>query len=308
MRFLSIFLLATSLLLGCGLPHTKAPPPREVREQLLEMYSTYKELVGSSRDQYGFVEFDECDSLLFSALLGSVVGGFHLEAAELEPGRFVRRPVGLYPPCYDEETGEGSDISRDMYTGLFFYLESAGRLDVLERIWTYGSENSWKMGRGDERTVATPALIGLLARIIYKLSGGSIDHVERHIPQVWIPVPGYQSHLMMLQIALEGRLYGAISVDQLSALAKIIEISPTNALAHALLHKYTDGNQLVATELLLSQYPRHRLPSSEDWCEAWRVQRADLDPGLRPCPERKPGRNHSGGDFLFVVSLILGDL
>lgn len=301
MRILILMLLL--VLFGCGRYHTERDTHTDT-EVLREMYERYRELSRSTQDRHGFIYTHECDSLLFSALLASATRSpIEMESAELEPGRFVRRPLD-YPSCYDEVEGTGSDISRDMITGVIVYSYFHDRLDLLERIWAYGEQHGWKMGRGDDRTVMSPALIGHLARVIYYLSSGKVDHPERHLPQIWIPVPGYQSHLMMLQILVEGEISGGISDVQLEALRKIAKSSPRNPLPHALLHRYTDGDQTLATHLLLSIWPRDRLPTSSDWCEHWRTQNADLAERFQPCPEE--ARTHSGGDFLFAAALVLG--
>lgn len=297
-RFLLLFLLLCSCSYwdnGHREQSTTSPT-----EELQERYSLYHGLVEGQKDEFGFVYSRDCDSLMMSALTGIPTGPILLDAAEQSPGKFIRtsHPADLQP-C-------NSDISRDMLLGVFFYSQYHHDLDRLLRIWTYGNSHLWKMGDGDDRTVMSPGLVGLLARTIYHESNGTIAFPERHIPQIYHAIPGYQSHLLMVQVLLEGRMSGSITQDQLSALRDVIHESPENALAQAILHKYTDGDQSLATSLLLSQYPADRLPTTADWCADWRSSQADSDGGLNACPDEN--RVHSGGDFLFAAAVILGDI
>jgi hypothetical protein len=194
-----------------------------------------------------------------------------------------------------------------MFVGLLNYIWQFKRLDLAEGIWSYGQSTGWDMGeeradRLENRTILTPVTISLLAELIYELGGE--DHGERHIPRVYSVVPGFTSHLSLLQIYLEGSMHGSIPESSLETLRAIRDAGAAgNPLVHALVHRYTDGDQQVATELLLTGWPADRLPTSNDWCEHWRVQRADGDKSLQPCSE---GHTHSGGDFLLVAALILG--
>lgn len=299
----TLALLVLMLLMGCG---TRSPGVSTLSstEELRTRYEKYQQLAAIQQDGTDFILTHECDSLIFTSLYRSVTGEIEIEVAEVEPGRFVRRPP-QNGECYDEATGRGSDISRDMLTGLLFYVQRYERLDIAQRIWDYGSTHDWKMGRGDSRTVMTPGLVGVLARVVKNLGGPS--YPERNFPQVYYPSPGYPSHLMMIQLALEGRMRGSLSSHQLEAIERVLGHSPGNPLAQALHAKYTDGDQTVATNLLLAIWPANRLPSRNDWCEEWRVQRADGDSGLFPCSDREP-KTHTGGDFLFVAALILGEI
>lgn len=243
---------------------------------------------------------ESCDGLLFSSL-DAVARGTEIDitAAEGEPGQWFRNPGQA---CYPQ--GSASDISRDMLLGLMVYSVHFHRLDILENLWTYGQDHNWKMGRGDDRTVLTPASIGRLARAIRYLGGA--DHPERLISDIPSVVPGFEGHLSLLGIMLDARTEGGVSPLDLQALRSLASQMPDNALAQALLHKYTDGDQTTATRLLLETWPADRLPTSADWCEEWRVQRADQDPGLQSCSTQAV--THTGGDLLFVASLILGEI
>jgi hypothetical protein len=81
---------------------------------------------------------------------------------------------------------------------------------------------------------------------------------------------------------------------------------PENPLYSYAYHKYHTGDYYDPLELLVSNkyWPAARLPSSIDYCDSWLVQR---DPGKdwQPCDE---GKTHTGGELIFIVSLIERDL
>jgi len=247
---------------------------------------------------------DACDALLFTALTQVGLGEpGDLEAAESELGHWHRLPGPEYAvKC-------SSDISRDMLMGLFVWIWEFKRLDVAENLWAYGSENNWKMG--EERNAAEhfdrvylrPGTVGLLAELIYKLGGE--NHWERSLLTVnpLSSAPGFQSHLTLLNLHLLGEMHGGLTASELGTLTDILQHMSQNPLAHALYHRYTDGEQSRATELLLGTWPADRLATGRDWSEEWRTQRSDGDSGFQPGDSDEP---HSGGDLLFVARVILG--
>lgn len=297
MRTLLILILISSLT-ACGSSYHryKAAVTTSVTAELRDRVELYTRLAprGWEADRSG-------DALLFVSLqsVGLDSESPLDEAQGLEPGRWYRSPE-----CRLDSSTCGSDISRDMFMGLLTYANHFHRLDIAEGIWSYGHAHQWAMGAErqgpNDRTVLTPQLIGLLARVIYHLGG--TNHPERLIGSIYNTPPGFESHLTMLQIALEGEMAGSLTDAQLAALRAIRVHMSINPLVHALLHKYTDGDQSEATRLLLTIWPADRLPTSSDWTETWRLQRSDGDSGFLP---GAPGLVHSGGDFLFAAGIIL---
>lgn len=291
-------LLASLLLLltACGTPGRSDPKATSSATADLEArYSLYHSLAPRGWDSNS-----GCDALLFVSLLQAGLGEQGpVEQAQGSPGRWYRND-SLAASC-------SSDVSRDMFMGLFVWIWQFKRLDVAEEIWAYGQANNWKMGEErkdfDNRAVFTPVTIAALADLIHALGGE--DHGERHIPRVYNVQPGFVSHLTLLQLYLRGETKGGLTEGEIDVLRAIRQHMSLNPLVHALLHRYTDGDQTAATSLLLSIWPSERLPTSTDWSEIWRPQRSDGDPGLQPGYGDEP---HSGGDFLFVAALVLGKL
>lgn len=304
-NIIALILLASN----CG---RQDMPERDLTlaEKLSRKYQEYQLLARDQQDPVtGFVYSDDCDSLLFSALTGTVVGPIDIRAAESdeESGKWFRRDRD-HNYCYDRDLKRGTDISRDMFTGLIYYAITWERRDILEGIFEYGKENNWIMGRErdpfETRNILSPNLIGLVARGIYFLGGES--HSERLLPKTYDTQPGFPSHLSMIRMLSEARISGGLGWYARGKLREILKHMGNNPLPHAILGHYTrDGEHLdKAAKLLLETWPDGRLPTSDDWCEQWRIQRSDGDTGFQPCSEFQ---THSGGDFLLAAAITLGD-
>lgn len=291
--------LLCSPLAACGRKREPAHESSGPLDELRERRDLYRSLTPRAWDVSS-----ECDALLFTALTQVGLGEpGDLEAAQSEPGKWNRLPGPQFAASCS------SDISRDMFLGLFVWSWEFRRLDVAEAVWDYGSRHNWKMGEERnfsehfDRVYLRPGTVGLLAELIYKLGGE--NHWERSLLTVnpLSSEPGFQSHLSLLTLHLLGEMHGGLTSGELDTIQKILGHMSGNPLAHALYHRYTDGDQSRATELLLGTWPANRLPNERDWGEAWRTQRSDGDSGLQP---GESDEQHSGGDFLFVVRVILG--
>lgn len=295
--------LLLSLLLfpltACGRRREAARETSTPLDELRERRALYAALAPR-----GWDVSQECDALLFVSLAQVGLGSpGDVELAESEPGKWNRKQGPTFASSCS------SDISRDMFMGLFVWIWEFKRLDVAERIWDYGSANNWKMGEERnfadhfDRVYMRPGTIGLLAELIYKLGGE--NHWERSLLTVnpLSTEPGFTSHLSLLSLHLLGEMHGGLTAGELGTLSTILQHMSMNPLAHALYHKYTDGDQTEATRLLLSLWSANRLPTKRDWSEAWRTQRSDGDSGLSPGNSDEP---HSGGDLLFVCRVIFG--
>ena len=294
MKNILISVMSLFLLMGCNKEGKKDTinPMAAVTSKA----NQYKILLQQVQDTDGFIETSHCDSTLFSAL---TFEGVQLEAAEEGPGRWIRRPT-TYPECY--AAGESkSTISRDMFIGIFWYAWRKQDLPMLNRIWDYGFSNFWKMGDGDaSRVMFTPIMISTLAQMIYRL-GGENHNIARNIGTAWVSeLEGFQAHLQVLLIGLRGVIYmDGISQRAVKMLKYNHDREPNNHLFQAMYHKFSDGNQAEAINLLLG-YPVS-LPTSADWCSPWPTERDYNTDSTLSCNEN---RIHSGGELLFSYYLI----
>lgn len=303
-----ILFLASLLAIACGKQdvHQSVSSSSDLSEVETRLV-TYRNLAPT-----GWVS-SSCDALLFASLQAVGQGQeFDIEAAQGELGQWFRKPeqVQNHEIC-------SSDISRDMFHGVLVYALKFQKLQLVEDIWTYGSQHNWKMGQErkietvgpitgkiNNRTIMTPQMIGLLAEVIYHLGGK--DHAERHYRslEVYNVQPGFTSHLTLLKVYLRSQMYNALDPRDMTALTAISLHMNNNPLVHALFHAHTDGDQSRAIDLLLSTWPANRLPTTRDWTEEWRLQRSDNDSGLQPGDSTEE-HSHSGGDFMFVASYLL---
>jgi hypothetical protein len=276
-------------------------------EELASRATLYKTLSAEQQDSSGFIHTDKCDSLLFSALLAVARDeAINLPAARGVSGQWYRRPS---QDCF--ALGESkSTISRDMFMGVLLYAAYFKDAALINQIWRYGSDNNWNMGQGVDteteigRTIWTPSLIGLAAQIRKTITGKTVAAI--HLPGIYSTVEGYRSHLTMLNIVATYRANAEISGTQVDAIKTIRNASPGNALAQALYAKFISGDYSMATALLLAKFPSDRLPTTDDWCEEWVVQRSDSESSIStPC---EGSHTHSGGDFLFTAAIIMNKL
>ena len=121
-------ILLTLLLSSCGWfgSHpAKFAGMSELTAPLQERVAVYQEQAPRDWDAY-----QTCDALLFASLLQVGLGEpGRIEDAQGAPGQWFRLPDASH--C-------SSDISRDMFMGLFVYIWEFKRLDLAEKIWAYG--------------------------------------------------------------------------------------------------------------------------------------------------------------------------
>ena len=308
MKSLIVFLFSL-LVTTCGTSGAKqgTVTQEDLLPVLIEKTEIYKSLVASKQDSSGFIESDHCDALLFTSLLRASTSSLAVDlySARSSANKWFRRPMVTpdVDPCYPDHSK--SSISRDMFTGVLWYAWRVKDVQMLEDLWDYGIENTWVMGDGDaSRTVMTVNMQGLLARTIYRL-GGTDHPIARAYPAVYTKAQtGFQAHLTVLAILLQGELDKEVSDSNLGILKHHAEREPRNSLFRYGYAKYSDGDLTDAIITLIDStlFPKETLPTSKDRKTPWLWER---DSGSDW--QEAPGEVdiHSGGDFLFMASLIL---
>ena len=292
-------LLICLLLAGCVSAKTNKIYSHSAIEATAE---TYKELMPGVSNANGFVDYNHCDSLLFTSLAN--VGGHtaNLKAAK-KGGQWYRRDSHS---CYRDGNSK-STISRDMLTGVALASYSAREPRVFEHLIDYGIANNFVMGQGEKsRTFMTPQLTGLIARAGIASGSTKINPALSKIPYAYSlgKNTGYQAHLEALAILLDGDIAGKLGPLAMHTVKAYYKREPENALFNWLFHKYTDGDFAEVYDILLDRkhWPRYRLPTSGEHCEFWLWQRTANNNDWKPCPAE--GHTHSGGDYLFIYSLL----
>lgn len=304
------FALALLLVsVACGESEKRKPEPEATLEDTARIYL---EAAKAAQGVSGFVEDSSCDSLLFSGLAGAAGLSVDLLAARRDDQRWERRPRSL-GSCLEQGESKSS-VSRDMLLGVLWWSWRERKLAVAEELLAAALRDNLVVGEWDgsvegfNRVVVTPGLLGTMASVVYALGGS--DVAARHIPLSSLAVPrGYQRHLHALHLRLRAEASCAEvpscrPEEQLTDSAKetlkgYAKEDPNNPLFPAVL-----GDVSRASFLLTELWPSDRLPTSEDWCEPWRIQRADVDLSLTPCQLPEGPKTHSGADFLFVYSML----
>ena len=268
---------------------------------LLDKHNIYLELIKSAQDEHGFILSDECDSLLFTGLVGSVPKvKVDIDAAfDKVSQRWMRRPIEC--PCYP--IGAASTISRDMLIGLAWYTYFNKRLDISEQIIKYALSHWCIMGEAATlkdkfgRCFLSPGLLATYAEISYRL-GGPNRWWLRWLPQYESPeVVGFESHLSVLHIILRKKLTNSSKYDKLLKMHS--ERQPNNALFQVAV-----GNKNAVETILRDSrlFPEDRLPTSKDRVEQYLFQR---DEGSDWLPDLvNPEKVHSGLDFMITYFLL----
>ena len=222
-------LLLIALVVACGKPDNAADGGSVPVDPLAAKVQTYRDLGAEIEDENGFVEVDHCDALLWSTLRKAAVGeSFDVRAAREDGGKWHRRPL-RYERCYPGNSG--SEISRDMFTGLLAYAVALGDRDLAHDVFRYGASHRWVMGDGDlSRTYFTPAIRARYARAILALGGP--DYPDRYLPTPEVSgLRGYQAHLQVLAILTGSKAAGGyITDDELARLKEHADREPGNAL------------------------------------------------------------------------------
>ena len=280
--------LASFVLAGCASVDEKPLPA--IPQQLAEKVAIYKRLQPDFLDEFGWAH-EKCDSVLFTSLCVAAGGcpdaNIYDAESTAEPGRWYRHKL---QNCYD--LGESaSDISKDMFAGLAFVLDEAAKARIVD----YGKANDWIMGRGPiSRTYLTPPLRWLF-------TGWPVTTTDN-----WLPSPintGYRAHLDILSILLRAKERGNATTElELKYLKLQTERVPRNALFQAAYHRFLDGDQSKAVEILMDEtlFPADKLPTSADnYCTDYLWQRDDEPKDWQPCDNG--GKKHDAVDFIFAA-------
>lgn len=282
-----LFGICLSLIPSCGSRYEiHKPVERDVISHVKHKYETYVKLAQP--------DLHDCDSLLFTSLIEAARKDTNIiDSFRNSDGQWFRRPS---MDCYDLGQSK-STISRDMFIGLAWYIWSHKRLDLAEQVIEYANDHSLRMGQGEASRIFFSPSIYATFLLLREHLGGDKAGVRGRIPLV-VPSEktGFVAHLYVLHAMLRKELTGKFNED---AAYEIAKQNPQNAL-----FQLAAGNEAKAADLLLNKdwWPDDRLPTSDDRCSPWIIQREYSDKNWKGCSE---GKTHTGGDFLFTAWLLL---
>ena len=292
------YILLILILLSCGKPKPPAVSDAFDNPALDAKAAIYAKAFESHQESHGFIAND-CDSLLFSALLAATsVPNINIMAARDDSGTWHRQPEHR---CYPQDSK--SEISRDMLLGVIFWAVETGQSKTLHELYDYGSSHNWIMGDGDKtRTTFTADMIELLEESIAYLDGVPIKSNSYYF--IALPTTGFASHLQTIQILIIGKIRGQIQGNLFKALQSNLKRVPDNGLFQYAVAKYSTGlmTNPIATLLNEKIFPADRLPTNHDRCSGYLWQR-DGGSDWEPCTNREL-KEHNGADFLFLYGLL----
>lgn len=271
---------------------TDPAPPMDLQTKFDNYMAWSKQLQDTST---GWLPFS-CDGLLFNSLYAVSGGTPDISLAERKPGKWERTPDNVAFGC-------SSDISKDMMRGLLQWMHDTKQLDAAERMIRYGVVHNWFMGEGPIGEVfMTPTLAADLYEVRFRLGGA--DSQDRFFPQDYPHgLKGFPAHLQVLGIFLRGQMTGAIPDEAKQILKEQAERVPRNGLFQAVYHRYLDGDQTVAINLLLDPklFPNDHLPTTDERCSDYIYQRDDVEKDWGPCEGKK---THTGLDLIFAAHVV----
>lgn len=254
----------------------------------------------------------ECDSLLFTSLRGIGCNDIDIEAFQGAAGQWFRSPTH---DCL-ETHGADSDISKDMLLGLANYLWWSRDEKNANALIEYGLKHYWVMGRSENvcvgftKCLMPPELINNFYNIRSLIKTGA-PYSGRFVDTIFgfmtrKPQKGFLAHLEVLHILLNGSLYGYVTQSEYTELKTQATREPHNALFQAAWHLYSDGDQTIATALLMdeSHFPSHKLPTNKNYCSGYLYQRDEAPFNWQPCDNER--EKHYGTDLIFAAAVLDG--
>ena len=301
---LKLILIVVSLI-GCANPFIKKKETKQQNTlvELAEKSETYLDLIQYKKDQHGFIMTDKCDSLLFSALLSAAENGkAYILAARDSTGAWHRRPNHDCSPTIGNSR---STISRDMILGLFWHLWRAKDLQTAIELMDDLRSNAYKLrGQGTlGELLVNPSMVSTLAHIILKL-GGPRYPIELSARADFGKQPGFIAHLTVWHILLRGEVWGELPQKHVDILSYHMQRQPMNPLFQAAYHKYSDGDQSAAVGLLLDseEWPAELLPTNQQHCSEWPIERDYTEKDWGPCAQQK---HHTGAELPIIYELVI---
>jgi hypothetical protein len=293
--------ITLAFLAGCGKEEKPKAPDVDL-SVLLPKFHDYKlwndALLAGEQGWTG----DDCDATMKTSLLATLTDADPTLAVHA-PGAWWRRRVSK-GNCFPSESA--SESSRDMAVAEADWMALKKRSDLARDMMDYIDAHHGTLGAGDIfRTEAGAPLYATLCKIagrklplqcdIPVTVGGEADGPARQVA-AW--------HLLARADATNDTI-GSGYNDWISARARE---QPQNLLFQLLAAQYVTGHWQSFVDAALDEryYPRLHLPTSNEVCDDWPLQR-DMGKDWQPCPQDAghPFKQYSGSDWLTVVGRAL---
>lgn len=305
MRTNVVVLMMTVLLAGCGLlPREEPKDESEPWEQVqlkMDRYHDFRSHIGYKN---GFVHPIQ-DSTFLTGLANIAGWGADMSMVQRDDGKVFR---SWDHGCYDRGECLRAECSRDQI--LVFSMERfiAGDRGSLRKIIEYAIDHGLKMCRGTDlgSIMISPSLLITIRAAYEKLGGNQHFEIDQtpggigfddgdsgyDIEFPALMLYDYTDHLSIIHDWFRALVYGGASDGERDTFRKKWEDQNRNAIAGALYHRYSDGEQDEVYEILLDEslFPSDRLPDERDRCAHYLWERDQNSSDWQPCddPQTSP--------------------
>ena len=249
-------IITISLLCSCGTKQKQSQPS----SALDQAHSKGEFYISKITDD---IYKERCDKLTFKSLYGTaayILEGIEVDLSALDDnGKWNRDSA----PCYPKDSVSG--ISFDGLVGVLHYILAHKDSKMLDQLISYGDSHGWIMGDGPKEYTNAYVLIPM------------IYNMKTHISLVDSPITdilkGFKGHLLADYLWLEAEKDGSLGDADMEALKQLNLASPDDPMYSSLYHRFTDGDQSHALDILLNNaaFPGDVLPMDTgvfDWGSA----------------------------------------
>ena len=185
-------------------------------------------------------------------------------------------------------------------------------LAAIEALIDFGEANGFSMSKqseSDGANIMSPDIVSTMYLMRDKL-GGPTSIAETFSQAWWVGgQTGFLAHLQVLHIFLRALMNGSVTDGELSLLGQHANDNPANGLFEAIYHKYSDGDESIAANLLLNTqyFPTDSLPTNDNYCESvYLYQRDQNTSDWQPCSINVG--NRPGVEFEFAAAIVNGSI
>jgi len=203
-----------------------------------------------------------CDELTFQALDAAWCPGIDVSAHEQPAGsgHWVRDEDACFENGHD--VGSRSECSGDMLISLANMWISRDDAAAARRTVTYLEENDWYCGEGFEGYTDIDHLQWLLEETADHLAMRTSG--ENHV----LSLADHNTYGVALHTLAFGRMNGSISDASREVLRAMHSRHPESMIIAALFHRFMDGDQADAMDLIVRDCTYSEFPIGDNW-DGW---------------------------------------
>lgn len=282
------------LFFSCGKKEENEP----IKDISLEAKSKlYCELSKGIYEKQKYV-VDECDGAGFTALYAVACpqNKVDISVFQNKEGKMFRNPKH---DCFPKNSA--SEFSKDHVLMSMVAWHELHRNDLANKFKKFVDKNKLKFCEGKDVVTTTSRCI--LSTTLYFLLS-KISHSSSNLRQenANLIKDGFEGHLDVIGIWLDGKVNGGISEVQKQKIKKYAEKEQLNALYQSVAYRYgLRSIEDVNKSFYSKRFPDDRLPTNTEYCTEYLFQRDSNSKDWQPCADKKV---HTGTDFVFAYYVL----